>query len=90
MWHVEVLSKQPDVAVTAVCDVWQERIDQAVAAVKDRTNPARMATIVRCSPIPMSTPAVIAPPPHWHTLIAVAACEAGKDIYLEADDAHAR
>jgi len=26
---------------------------------------------------------IIATPPHWHTLLAIAACEAGKDIYLQ-------
>jgi predicted dehydrogenase len=26
---------------------------------------------------------IIATPPHWHTLMAIAACEAGKDIYLQ-------
>ncbi|OHB68133.1 MAG: hypothetical protein A2V70_03490, partial [Planctomycetes bacterium RBG_13_63_9] len=26
---------------------------------------------------------IIATPPHWHTLPAIAACEAGKDIYLQ-------
>ena len=26
---------------------------------------------------------IIATPPHWHALMAVAACEAGKDIYLQ-------
>ena len=26
---------------------------------------------------------IIATPPHWHCLIAIDACEAGKDIYLQ-------
>ena len=26
---------------------------------------------------------IIATPPHWHCLLAIAACEAGKDIYLQ-------
>ena len=73
-------AKYPDVQVTAVCDVWKARRD-ATAAQYAGSKPyhhfGEMLHSVELDGV------IIATPPHWHFLIAVAACEAGKDIYLQ-------
>lgn len=83
MWHVTVFRDQPDVAITAICDVWKERLNAAVDACKEKHQPRRYHDFRELLADPNVDAVVIAPPPHWHTLIAVAACEAGKDFYLE-------
>jgi predicted dehydrogenase len=66
--------------VTAACDVWKARRDSVVAQFKDTCKP--YADFRECSRAGPGR-VIIATPPHWHALQAVAACEAGKDIYLQ-------
>jgi predicted dehydrogenase len=73
--------KHPDVVVTAACDAWQARRDAVVNQFKDT---CKGYGDFREMLLQKDLDAVIiATPPHWHTLIAIAACEAGKDIYLQ-------
>ncbi len=72
---------QPDVVVTAACDVWKARRDSVVAQFKDTCKP--YADFREVLAAPDVDAVIIATPPHWHALIAIAACEAGKDIYLQ-------
>jgi predicted dehydrogenase len=73
--------KHADVVLTAACDVWKARRDSVVAQFKDTCKPyADYRQMLQAKDLDA---VIIATPPHWHTLQAIAACEAGKDIYLQ-------
>ena len=74
-------ASQPDVVVTGACDVWQSRRDAVVQQFKDTCKGYR--DFRELLQQPDLDAVIIATPPHWHALIAIAACEAGKDIYLQ-------
>jgi len=79
-WHVGQLQKQPDCVITAVCDVWQERLDKTIA----KCEGAKPYHDYRDLLADKNVDAVlIATTPHWHALQAIHACEAGKDLYVE-------
>jgi predicted dehydrogenase len=68
------------VRVTAVCDVYGERIDQA----QQRAPEAKGFTDHRKLLDQKDVDTVlIATPDHWHTGIAIDALNAGKDVYVE-------
>ena len=74
-------TKHSDVAVTAACDVWPARRDSVVAQFKESCKGyADFREMLQAKDL---DGVIIATPPHWHALHAVAACEAGKDIYLQ-------
>jgi predicted dehydrogenase len=74
-------ARHPDVVVTAACDVWPARRDAVVAQFKDTCKPyADFREMLQAREL---DGVIIATPPHWHALQAIAACEAGKDIYLQ-------
>jgi len=70
-----------DVAVVAACDPWKPRRDAVAAQYK----PACKAHHDYREVLDRKDvdAVIIAPPPHWHALIAIQACAAGKDIYLQ-------
>jgi predicted dehydrogenase len=74
-------ASRPDVVVTAACDVWESRRDAVVQQFKDTCKGYRdFREMLQQKDLDA---VIIATPPHWHALIAIAACEAGKDIYLQ-------
>src|ERR1035438_4779514 len=74
-------ASQADVVVMGACDVWQSRRDAVVQQFKDTCKGYR--DFRELLQQPDLDAVIIATPPHWHALIAIAACEAGKDIYLQ-------
>lgn len=71
----------PDVDIVAVCDVHQERVDKAVSATQGKA--AGFKDFRRVLDRKDVDAVVIATPPHWHALISILACQAGKDVYCE-------
>ncbi len=70
-----------DVVVTGICDVWQRRLDDAVAQHPGTARGHRdWRELLARDDIDA---VIIATPPHWHALMAVEAARAGKDIYLQ-------
>jgi predicted dehydrogenase len=71
----------PDVVVTAVCDVDENRLEPTVAQYKRTCRGFR--DYRQMLQHPDLDAVIIATLPHWHALQAIAACEAGKDLYLQ-------
>ncbi|MFH1999163.1 MAG: Gfo/Idh/MocA family oxidoreductase [Planctomycetota bacterium] len=79
--HLHELKDRSDIEILAVCDVDErcrdaarETIGSGCAAYKDYRE------LLDCADIDA---VVIATPDHWHTLTAIHACQAGKDVYCE-------
>lgn len=81
MANLNACLANPDVVVTAACDVWKDRLDPVVERFKNTctgyTDFREMLLRKDLDAVIISTPA------HWHAIMAIAACEAGKDIYLQ-------
>jgi len=74
-------ARQPDVAITALCDVQKSRLDSTVAQFKETAKGYSDYRELLAQPDVDAV--IIASPPHWHALQAIHACEAKKDIYLQ-------
>jgi hypothetical protein len=71
----------PDVVVSAVCDVDENRLEATVEQFKGSCKGYRdYREMLQRKDLDA---VIIATLPHWHALQAIAACEAGKDIYLQ-------
>jgi predicted dehydrogenase len=79
--NLAACANQKDVVVTAACDVWDARRESVGDSFKDT---CKIYSDYREMLQKKDLDAVIiATPPHWHALQAIAACEAGKDLYLQ-------
>ncbi len=72
--------KSNQVNVTAVCDVFSERIDQAQTAAPGAKGFGDHRKLLETKGIDA---VLIATPDHWHALVAIDALNAGKDVYVE-------
>ena len=78
--------KVEGVSLTAVCDVWDNALEQA----RDLAERGALATkdyheVLERKDIDA---VIIAAPDHWHVPITVDACKAGKDVYVEKPLTH--
>jgi len=80
-FHLAALKEQPDVRITAVCDVHRGRVD--AAAQMAGTNPARYGDFRKLLEDKNVDAVYVATPDHWHALMTMMACAAGKDVYVE-------
>ncbi len=70
-----------DQQTVAICDLKTEYLD--LAQHKSRSNPTRYKDYRALLQDPNVDAVVIATPDHWHALMFVDACHAGKDVYVE-------
>jgi predicted dehydrogenase len=80
-YHLNELKGYPDVEILAVCDVDEKARTAAQRAVGGGCaayNDYR-ALLDR----PDIDAVVVATPDHWHTLVSIHGCQAGKDVYCE-------
>jgi predicted dehydrogenase len=74
-------ARQPDVVVTAACDVWAARREAVARQFKDTCKTyGDFREMLQQRDLDA---VIVASPPHWHALHAIAVCEAGKDLYLQ-------
>jgi predicted dehydrogenase len=87
--HIEVFRKLPGVRVVALCDVDKEVLDGEVKKFADRNEKVAAYTDVRKVLDDKGIDVVVtASPNHWHALITIWACQAGKDVYVEKPASH--
>jgi predicted dehydrogenase len=73
--------KMPTLEVTAVCDCYQPHLEEAVAKTGSRAKGVQDFREILAD---RSVDAVcISTPDHWHAYMAVEACKAGKDVFVE-------
>ena len=82
--HVGQLSQMEGVRIVALCDADTAHIDRALGKLRDTAHKPETFTDVRRVIDHADIDAVtVATPNHWHALIAIWACQAGKDVYVE-------
>jgi predicted dehydrogenase len=88
--HLTSLVKLPNVEVAAVADVDQTHLDYGVGLVEKATGkkPKGFADFRRMLDDKSIDAVTIATPNHWHTLMTILACQAGKDVYVEKPCSH--
>ena len=82
--HLKNLLRMPDVRVAALCDV-DPRVLERVAATIPETQVAPFKTTDAREVLARSDidAVMIVTSNHWHALLTVWACQAGKDVYVE-------
>jgi predicted dehydrogenase len=79
--HIHDFGKQKDVDLAAVCEVHRGRLEQGLARCGSRAKGfedfRKMLDDKNIQAVVVSTP------DHWHALMTVLACAAGKDVYVE-------
>ncbi len=87
--HINWFRKIPGVRVVAICDADRAVLDREAKKFKDRNETVETYGDVRKLLDDKNIDAVItATPNHWHALVAVWACQAGKDVYVEKPVSH--
>ncbi len=82
---LEYFLKVDRVRCTALCDVDDGHISKALRAVETAAGPMPLQTrdFRQVLDLKDLDAVIVASPDHWHALQTVAACQAGKDIYVE-------
>jgi predicted dehydrogenase len=82
--NLRVASQRSDVEIKAICDVWQENEERALAvAAKAEVHPKAVKDFRELIADRSIDVVCISTPDHWHAYMTVEACKAGKDVYVE-------
>jgi len=84
--HLRDFAAQPDVEVAGICELSDERLEEGVAAAGG--SPGRFKDFRRLLDRKDVDAVVVSTPDHWHALMTVLACAAGKDVYVEKPLTH--
>lgn len=88
--HRDAFSKNPDSEVVALCDVDENVLNENLGIVEKETGkrPKGYKDIREALIDPAIHALSIATPNNWHSLAAIWACQAGKDVYVEKPLSH--
>jgi len=87
--HLEIFPKVPGVRIVALCDADTQFLDIEARKFKDRNEKVTRYVDYRKLLDDKDIDAVvIVAPDHWHALMTVWACQAGKDVYVEKPLSH--
>lgn len=88
--HIRGFHKVPGVEIVALCDVDENVLNRRLAEVEALgvSRPKAFVDIRKLLEDKDVDAVSIATPNHWHSLIAISACQAGKDVYVEKPASH--
>jgi predicted dehydrogenase len=87
--HIQGYGALPNVEIAALCDVDENVMRERLAQARKLGCQPKTFTDIRQLLDDKSIDAVsIATPHHWHALMAIWACQAGKDVYVEKPCSH--
>lgn len=88
--HYRALAKVPNVKIAMLCDIDQRLLPAAVAEVEKLTGykPQTEGDYRKVLENKDIHAVTIATPNHWHSLMTIWACQAGKDVYVEKPVSH--
>ncbi|MFH1069727.1 MAG: Gfo/Idh/MocA family oxidoreductase [Candidatus Glassbacteria bacterium] len=83
--HVQSFSALPGVQVALICDIDERLLPEVVKEVEEKSGkkPRTEVDIRKVVEDKEINAISIATPNHWHALMAIWACQAGKDVYVE-------
>ena len=83
---INTFKQFPQVSIAAVCDVYEPHLRRAQSSAGGA--PQAFSDFRRVLDRKDIDAVVIATPDHWHGILAILACQAGKDVYCEKPLAH--
>ncbi len=85
-YNLTSFQQMPEVDIVAACDVWEHNRNRAVELTSGQATPFRdFREVLDRQDIDV---VVVSTPDHWHAPILIAACDAGKDVYVEKPPPH--
>jgi predicted dehydrogenase len=84
--HLEAYSHVPNVEIAALCDVDESVLRKRLGEVGGK--PQTYVDVRKLLEDKSIDAISIATPNHWHSLMAIWACQAGKDVYVEKPCSH--
>ena len=87
--HLSSLRAIPGVRIAAICDVDTAVLDQVAADLaKNGLAPEKFTDVRALLASPDIDAITVATPNHWHSLMGIWACQAGKDVFVEKPVSH--
>ncbi len=88
--HVEEYAKIPAACIVAVCDVDESVLNQRLGQMEKMglSKPKTYGDVRKLLDDKSIDAISIATPNHWHSLMAIWGCQAGKDVYVEKPCSH--
>jgi hypothetical protein len=88
--HIHGFSRVPGTQIAALCDVDESVLNQRLGDVEKLglTKPKSYVDVRKLLEDREIDAISIATPNHWHSLMAIWACQAGKDVYVEKPCSH--
>jgi len=84
--HIDAFARVPHVEIAALCDVDESVLNKRREELGGR--PRTFVDIRQLLDDPTIDAISIATPNHWHALMGIWACQAGKDVYIEKPCSH--
>src|SRR5580704_7532024 len=88
--HINGYNKLPNVEIAAICDIDDSHIAKGLGLMEKagKPKPQTYKDIRKLLEDKTIDAISISSPNHWHTLMTVWACQAGKDVYVEKPCSH--